>query len=67
MTRPHKTGPAHQPKTAGDAVAVFHFEWIVAGCTAKSFWTAPRRLIAALEDQVGLGSRLTPPGPIESE
>jgi hypothetical protein len=26
-----------------------HFEWIVSGLTAVSFWTARRRLIAALE------------------
>ena len=29
--------------------AVITFEWIAQGCTAKSFWTAPRRSIAGLE------------------
>ena len=37
-----------------DATAVIQFEWIVSGLTAVCFWTAPRRLIAALEGPVGL-------------
>jgi hypothetical protein len=32
--------------------AAFHIEWIAPGLTAKSFWTARRRWIAALESQV---------------
>jgi hypothetical protein len=29
-----------------------HFKWIALGFTARSFWTAPRRSIAALESQL---------------
>lgn len=43
-------------------------EWIARGLTAKSFWTARRRWIAALEGECGLASRReTAPGPTESQ
>jgi hypothetical protein len=49
MARPQKTGAAHRPATAGQAAAVLQFEWIAPGYTARSFWNASRRWIAALE------------------
>ncbi len=45
------------------------FEWIVQGCTAKSFWTAPWRWITELEDRLRcqVQGHNTLAGPIESE
>ena len=59
MARPQKTGA---PNIIG--AAVLQFEWIVFGFTAESFWTARRRLIAALE---GLSEVQTLTDPIESQ
>jgi hypothetical protein len=69
MTSPPLTGTAHSLATSREAASRLRFEWIAAGCTAASFWTASRRLISGLEGPVGLRVswiRLHT-GPIESE
>ena len=62
------SAPGPSPPKTGAPTPVrgsrLSFEWIVPGLTAVSFWTARRRLIAALEGPVRLRLHT---GPIESE
>ena len=53
-TSANKLGAAFRSRI-GVAAASLPFEWIARGLTAVCFWTAPRRLIAALEDRVRFG------------